>query len=56
MQELLELVFVPAALFGCDAVAGWVHEAGDVARDEPGAFGVAERSAKDLVHVQHGLG
>lgn len=48
-------VFVPAALLGRHSVARRVHQAGDVAVDEPGALGVAERGAQDLVHVQHGL-
>ena len=55
VEELSELVFVPAALLRCGAVTGRVHQAGDVAVHEPGSFGVAERGAKDLMHVQHGL-
>lgn len=56
LEEVSQLVFVPAALLRCGAVAWRIHQPGDVAVHEPGPLGVTERGTQDLVHVQYGLG
>jgi len=54
MQEPSTLV-VFAAMLARNAVTRWIHQPCDVAMNEAGAFGVAERGARDLMHVQHCL-